>query len=58
MVFINKKRSETNLVNKNKFGKDVVLILGDWSINKSEIKSISTSNKKNEKLLKRNFLTL
>ena len=58
--FINEKRSETNLVNKikNKFGKDVVLILGDWSMNKSGIKSISTPNKKNEKLLKRNFLTL
>jgi len=38
--FITKKRSETNLVNKikNKFGKDVVLILGDWSMNKSGIK--------------------
>ena len=58
--FINEKRSETNLVNKikNKFGKDVVLILGDWSMNKNGINSISTPNKKNEKLLKKNFLTL
>ena len=57
--FLNEKRSETNLVNKikNKFGKDAVLILGDWSMNKSGIKSISTPNKKNEKLLKKNFLT-
>ena len=40
--FINEKRSETNLVNKikNKFGKNVFLILGDWSMNKSGIKSI------------------
>ena len=57
--FINEKKSETNLVNKikNKFGKDVVLILGDWSMKKSGIKSISTPNKKSEKLLKKNFLT-
>ena len=58
--FINEKRSNSNLVNKikSKFGKDVVLILGDWSMKKSGIKSISTPNKKNEILLKRNFLTL
>ena len=58
--FLNEKRSETNLVNKikDKYGKDVVLILGDWSMNKSGIKSISTPNKKTEKLLKKSFLTL
>jgi hypothetical protein len=58
--FINNRRSETNLVNKIKkiFGNDVVLILGDWSMKKSGIKTISTPNKKTEKLLKNNFLTI
>ncbi len=55
--FINEKRAESNLVNKikKKFGNDVVLILGDWSMNKSNIKTISTPNKKYEKILNKNF---
>ncbi len=55
--FINEKRSESKLVNdiKKKFSNDVVLIMGDWSMNKSNIKSISTPNKKYEKLLSKNF---
>jgi len=59
-TFINEKRSETNLVNKikSKFGNDVVLIIGDWSMNKSDIKSISTPNKKLERILNKNFLML
>lgn len=55
--FINEKRSENNLVNKikKKFGNDVVLIMGDWSMKKERIKSITTPNKKYEKLLNKNF---
>jgi len=58
--FINEKRSEKMLVNdiKKKFGSNVTLILGDWSKNKKGIKSISTPNKKIEKLLEKNFITL
>jgi hypothetical protein len=60
MMFINEKRSEKLLVNdiKNKFGNDVVLILGNWSMNKIGIKKISTPNKKYEKILEKNFITL
>jgi hypothetical protein len=59
-MFINEKRSESLLVNdiKKKFGNDVVLILGNWSMNKSGIKMISTPNKKSEKVLQKNFITL
>ena len=64
--FINTKRTETNLINKIKKtfineknkSKDLVLLLGDWSMNKKGIKSISTPNKKYEKLLSKNFITL
>jgi len=58
--FINENRSKNMLVNKikSKFGKNAVLILGDWSTNKKGIKSISTPNKKTEKILKKNFLTM
>ena len=64
--FINKKRSKTDLINKIKKtfinetnkNKDLVLLLGDWSLNKKGIKTISTPNKKYEKLLNKNFLTL
>jgi len=60
MMFINEKRSESLLVNdiKNKFGNDAVLILGNWGMNKIGIKKTSTPNKKYEKILKRNFITL
>ena len=55
--FINNKRSENKLINdiRKKFGNDVVLIMGDWSMNKKGIKSISVPNKKYEKLLSKNF---
>ena len=44
---------------KNKFGKDVVLILGDWSMNKGCIKGHSpTPNVKYTKILEREFMTL
>ena len=59
-MFINEKRSEKMLVNdiKKKFGKKVVLIIGDWSMNKKGIKVISTPNKKYEKILEKNFIML
>ncbi len=58
--FINEKRSESNLIKniKKKFSNDVVLIMRDWSMNKRNINSISTPNKKYEKLLSKNFPTL
>ena len=50
---------------KKKFGSqsedgnsNITLILGNWSMNKKGIKSISTPNKKFEKLLEKNFITL
>jgi len=60
-LFINQKRAEDMIINdiKNKFGNDVVLILGDWSMNKQVIKGISpTPNKKYTQLLEKNFITL
>jgi hypothetical protein len=59
--FINGKRSENMLVNdiKSKFGNDVVLILGDWSMNKGMIRGQSpTPNKKYTKILENNLMTL
>jgi len=60
MLFINEKRSENLLVNdiKKKFGEKIVLILGNWSMNKKGIKSTAVPNKKYENILKRNFITL
>ena len=43
---------------KKKFGDNITLILGNWSMNKKGIKSISTPNKKFEKVLEKNFITL
>jgi len=60
-LFINEKRSEKMLINdiKTKFGKDVVLILGDWGMNKSHIKgSVTTPNKKYTNILNKNLITL
>jgi hypothetical protein len=60
-LYINQKRAENMIINdiKKKFGNDVVLILGDWSMNKGVIKGIApTPNKKYTKLLEKNFLTL
>jgi N-acetylmuramoyl-L-alanine amidase len=44
--YINKKRTEDNMLNKieNKFGKDVKIIIGDWSIGKQMRNFISTPN--------------
>jgi hypothetical protein len=59
--FVNDKRSEDLLVNdiKEKFGSNVVLILGDWSMCKGHIKGHApTPNKKYTDVLERNFITL
>ena len=59
-LFINNKRAENKIVNdiKKTFGEDVVIILGDWSMNKQGLKGMSTPNKKYTKILENNFLTL
>jgi hypothetical protein len=45
-AYINKKRTEDNMLNKieNKYGKDVKIIIGDWSIGKQMRNFISTPN--------------
>ena len=45
-VYINKKRTEDNMVNKivNKYSKDHIIIIGDWSIGKQMRNFISTPN--------------
>ena len=44
--YINKKRTEDNMLNKieNKYGKDIKIIIGDWSIGKQMRNFISTPN--------------
>ena len=45
-AYINKKRTEDNMVNKitNKYSKDHIIIIGDWSIGKQMRNFISTPN--------------
>lgn len=68
-MFINEKRSESLLVNdiKKKYELElnskslknqIILILGDWSMNKKGIKSQSIPNKRYERILKKNFVVL
>ena len=60
-LFVNEKRAENMIINdiKKKFGEDVVLILGDWSMDKKIIKGISsTPNKKYTRILENSFITL
>ena len=59
--YINEKRSENMMINdiKKKFGENLVLILGDWSMKKGIIKGHSaTPNMKYTKILEREFITL
>ena len=44
--YINKKRTEDNMINKivNKYSKDHIIIIGDWSIGKQMRNFISTPN--------------
>lgn len=44
--YINKKKTESKIINKIKdeFGKDIILVMGDWSIGKQMKNFISTPN--------------
>jgi hypothetical protein len=56
-AYINKKRTEDNMLNKieNKYGKDIKIIIGDWSIGKQMRNFISTPNLAIKRKLKTRF---
>ena len=56
--YLNKKKSETELVKeiKRKFGKDVIMIYGDWSIGKAMQNFISTPNLGLKRKLSEHFI--
>ena len=56
--YINKQRTEMNLVNdiKKIFGKDIIIIYGDWSKGNEQRGIISTPNKAIKKVLMDNFI--
>jgi hypothetical protein len=55
--YINKKRTEDNMVNKiaNKYSKDHIIIIGDWSIGKQMRNFISTPNLTLKRKLREHF---
>jgi hypothetical protein len=55
--YINRKKAETDLIRdiKNKFGKDVTIIYGDWSMGKQMKHKISTPNLGLKRKLKEYF---
>ena len=55
--YINKKRAEDNMVNKitNKYSKDHIIIIGDWSIGKQMRNFISTPNLTLKRKLQKTF---
>ena len=55
--YINKKRTEDNIVNKiaNKYSKDHIIIIGDWSIGKQMRNFISTTNLTLKRKLREHF---
>jgi len=55
--YINKKRTEDNMVNKivNKYSKDHIIIIGDWSIGKQMRNFISTPNLTLKRKLQQHF---
>ena len=55
--YINKKRTEDNMLNtiEKKFGKDIIIIIGDWSIGKQMRNFISTPNLSIKRKLKSRF---
>ena len=57
--FINRKRSEDNLLNKIEkvYGKDLIMVYGDWSIGKQMRNFISTPNKGLKKKMSTRFKT-
>jgi hypothetical protein len=56
-AFINKKRTEDNMLNKieNAYGKDSIIIIGDWCIEKQMKNFISTPNAGLKRKLKERF---
>ena len=56
-AYINKKRTEDNMLNliENKFGKDLIVIQGNWSIKKQMRNFISTPNLGIKRKLKERF---
>jgi hypothetical protein len=56
-AFINKKRTEDNLLNKieNTYSKDHIIIMGDWSIGKQMANFISTPNIRIKRKLSERF---
>ena len=56
-AYINKKRTEDNMLNKieSKYGKDIKIIIGDWSIGKQMRNFISTPNLAIKRKLKTRF---
>jgi hypothetical protein len=56
-AFINKKRTEDNMLNKieNAYGKDSIIIIGDWCIEKQMKNFISTPNIGLKRKLKERF---
>jgi hypothetical protein len=55
--YINKKRSEQEMLNtiEKRFGKDIIIIIGDWSISKQMRNFISTPNLGLKRRLKERF---
>ena len=55
--YINKKRTEDNLLNKieNTYGKEHIIIIGDWSIGKQMANFISTPNIRLKRKLRERF---
>jgi hypothetical protein len=58
--YINTKRAEDNMLNKieNKYGKDIKIIIGDWSIGKQMRNFISTPNLSIKRKLNTRFESL
>jgi len=56
-AYINKKRTEDNMVNKiaNKYSKDHIIVIGDWSIGKQMRNFISTPNLTLKRKLQQTF---
>ena len=59
-AYINRKRTEDNMLNliENKFGKDLIIVIGNWSVKKSMRNYISTPNLGVKRKLKERFKVL
>jgi hypothetical protein len=56
-TYVNTLKSESKMINKikNKFGKDIIIIIGDWSVGKQMRNFISTPNIGIKRKLNKNF---